>query len=243
MKYKVFGLLGKSLKHSFSKKYFEYKFSHDKDLENHQYLNFDLQSLDEFEVLMNTPNLVGFNVTSPYKEEILPFLDNISSVASTIGAVNTVVVEDYHLSGYNTDVMGFDQSLGDRMFKNALILGTGGASKAVSFVLKSRFVPYTFVSRNKTDHGMTYEELAEFGLKNFDLIVNTTPLGMFPNIMKCPNISFSQLTNEHFLYDLVYNPKKSLFLDLGEQNGAQIKNGIEMLELQAEAAWEIWNKR
>jgi shikimate dehydrogenase len=190
------------------------------------------------------PDLCGFNVTIPYKEQIIPFLDDLDSPAKTIGAVNTVVVKNGRLIGYNTDFEGFKSSLLPFLPKRpikALILGTGGASKAVAYALRTLNIPYLFISRNP-DKGLTYQSLSKEIMAEYSLVINTTPIGMFPNIDQFPDIPYPFLTSQHLLYDLVYNPALTTFLKKGQMQGAQILNGLKMLELQAEKAWEIWNQ-
>ncbi len=238
------GLIGKSLKHSFSKKYFAEKFSK-LDLHCHSYSSFELSTIDEFTgLLQNTPRLTGLNVTIPYKTAIIPYLDFLSAEAEKINAVNTIKVIGGKLYGYNTDVYGFTQSIKPLLkpaHRKALILGTGGASKAVAYSLNKLGIDYTKVSRNPNSEEIGYDE-ASINLKDYQVVVNTTPLGTYPNLSERPLLSGSLLTENHLIYDLVYNPEKTAFLDEAEKKGATIKNGYEMLVLQAEKAWEIWNE-
>ena len=246
---KQLGLIGFPLSHSFSKKYFGQKFEK-KNILTWQYDLFPLENIQELPALFESRNnLVGINVTIPYKEQIIPYLDELDTAASEIGAVNTVKIVDGKRIGYNTDVYGFEKSLCDFMkasantaVKNALVLGTGGAAKAVVYVLKKLGIKAQMVSRSKKNEVLSYSDLSTTTLNDFQLIINTTPLGMSPNIDAAPNIPYSQLTSAHLCYDLVYNPKKTVFLALGEKKGCPIKNGLEMLQLQAEKAWEIWNE-
>ncbi len=244
----LFGLLGRNISYSFSRGYFGGKFK-ELDLNDYSYVNFDLQDINELsKVIIEKKNsLRGFNVTIPYKEEVIPFLDKIDKKAAAIGAVNTVKVsKNGKLKGYNTDYFGFKNSLKpflSKEHKKALILGTGGASKAVAFALKSLDITPTFVSRKASDNVITYQELNEEVVKENLVIVNCTPLGTHPNINQAPDIPYDFIGESHVLYDLIYNPSKTLFLQKGESKGAQIKNGLEMLELQAEKAWEIWQKK
>lgn len=244
----LFGLLGKNIAYSFSRGYFGEKFK-ELDLNDYSYVNFDLQDINELsKVIIEKKNsLRGFNVTIPYKEEVIPFLDKIDKKAAAIGAVNTVKVsKNGKLKGYNTDYFGFKNSLRPflgKEHKKALILGTGGASKAVDFALKSLDITPTFVSRKTSDNVITYQDLNEEVIKENLVIVNCTPLGTHPNVDQAPDIPYDFIGESHILYDLIYNPSKTLFLQKGESKGAQIKNGLEMLELQAEKAWEIWQKR
>lgn len=240
-----FGLVGKTLKHSFSKQYFTDKFAQ-LHLKQHTYSNFELEDQHQLELFCkNTaPELCGFNVTIPYKEQIIPFLDDMDIHAKAIGAVNTVVIKNSRLIGFNTDFEGFKSSLlpflPDRPIK-ALILGTGGASKAVAYALKTLDIPYVFVSRNP-DKGLTYKSLSKEIMAEYSLVINTTPIGLFPIIDQCPDIPYQFLSSQHLLYDLVYNPALTTFLKKGQMQGTQIVNGLKMLELQAEKAWQIWNQ-
>ncbi len=239
---KVFGLIGKNISYSFSCNYFTEKF---KALNlDCEYVNFDIDSIEEFSILKNTTHLAGLNVTIPYKESIFSYLDSVSNKAKLIGAVNTIkITENGKFKGYNTDAYGFKNSLKpllEEHHKHALILGTGGASKAIAYVLDKLNIEFKFVSRTK-GKGLLYSDLTEELLNTYTLIINCTPLGTYPNIDTCPDIPYEYLTDKHLLYDLVYNPELSLFLTKGHQQGSQTKNGLEMLELQAEKAWNIWN--
>ncbi|CAL2091513.1 shikimate dehydrogenase [Tenacibaculum sp. 190524A05c] len=245
---KLFGLLGKNISYSFSRGYFAEKFDL-LELTDHKYVNFDLDSIQELTALIqkNKGQLVGFNITIPYKEEVIPFLDKIDKKAAKIGAVNTVrISKKGKLKGFNTDYYGFKESLKPLLkekHKKALILGTGGASKAVAFALKRMNFEVVFVSRQGTGGDViTYQQLDETVIKEHLLIVNCTPLGTHPNVDNCPAIPYEYIGESHILYDLIYNPAKTLFLQKGEEKGAVIKNGLEMLELQAEKAWQIWQK-
>jgi len=242
-----FGLIGKDISYSFSKKYFSKKFIQ-LQLDHYSYENFDIQSIDDFPIILNKNinNLKGLNVTIPYKEDIFKYLDEIDEDIKEIGAVNTIkILDDYRLKGYNTDVFGFENSLTPLLkghIKHALILGTGGASKAVAFVLNRLQISYKFVSRKpKSKQTITYNDLTEEIIKKHHLIINCTPLGTFPNIDKKPNLPYQYLTKDHFLYDLIYNPNVTAFLQQGLKVGAIIKNGKQMLELQADKSWDIWN--
>jgi len=242
----VYGLIGKSLKHSFSKTYFEQKFK-DQKIENTEYRNFEFEHIDEVKVwLSEIKELKGLNVTIPYKSSIFPFLDGIDEIAEKIGAVNTVKITDEgSWIGYNTDVYGFSTSLKPFLtnrHETALILGTGGASKAVEFALKELNISVVKVSRTKGKADLTYADLNENVFKACKLIINTSPLGTWPNITESPDIPFEFLSPEHLVYDLIYNPEKTLFLKQAESAGATIMNGLNMLKLQAEKSWEIWNK-
>lgn len=245
---KLFGLLGRNISYSFSRGYFAEKFDL-LELEDHKYVNFDIKDINLlFPLIEKYKNqLKGFNVTIPYKEEVIPFLDKMDKKAAKIGAVNTIrVTKKGKLKGYNTDFYGFKKSLKPLVtpsHKKALILGTGGASKAVAFALKEMDIEVSFVSRKKEkENSFTYEELNETVINSYQIIINCTPLGTHPNVDVCPNIPYQYLGSSHILYDLIYNPSKTLFLKKGEDQGAIIKNGLEMLELQAEKAWRIWQK-
>lgn len=239
----LFGLIGYPLSHSFSKKYFTKKFEREKI--NASYELFPIEKIEEVKyIISQNPNLKGFNVTIPYKETIIPFLDEIDDAAKEIGAVNTVKIQNNRLIGYNTDIYGFEKSFlsfCNNIPKKALILGTGGSSKAVSFILKKYNFDIKFVSRSAGDY--TYNQLSEEILKEFKVIINTTPLGMFPKVENCPDIPYEFLMDEHYLFDLVYNPEETLFLKKGKDRGAKTKNGLDMLHFQAEKAWEVWNKK
>ena len=245
---RTFGLLGFPLGHSFSQKYFTKKFE-DANITDCKYQLFSIeneQSIPDF-LGKNLAYISGFNVTIPYKQAILNYLDEITPDAAAIGAVNCVkVTNNQKLVGFNTDVYGFEISLLDfighrEYIKKALILGTGGSSKAVKYVLRKNNIPFTSVSRTPQKDCLTYENLDPTVLSEYQLIVNTTPLGMSPNTNFFPNIQYSSLGAQHYLYDLIYNPEKTLFLERGEMQNCKTKNGLEMLYLQAEKSWEIWN--
>lgn len=246
-----FTLIGYPLSHSFSKKYFTEKFERE-HISNHEYFLSPLVQIEDFpKLLVAHPNLIGLNVTIPYKEKVIPFLDEISAEAKAIGAVNTIKIKEGKLKGFNTDVYGFEKSLVDFLtqkekkisVENALVLGTGGAAKAVVFILKKLGIEAILVSRKKGKGNLTYDDLDTIIFDECRLIVNTTPLGMLPNIESCPDLPFHRINEKYHLYDLVYNPEKTVFLSRGESQGAAIKNGLEMLHLQAEKAWEIWNEK
>jgi shikimate dehydrogenase len=243
---KQFGLVGKNIDYSFSKKYFTEKFEKE-NLINHSYQNFDIQSVFEITQIVKNTNLCGLNVTIPYKEEIIPFLDKISKKAKKIGAVNTIkITKKGKLKGYNTDFFGFQKSLGSLLnehHKKALILGTGGSSKAIAFAFKKLGIQYSFVSQKLRRDYLPYEKLNEAIFQEYQIIINCTPLGTFPDINSCPNIPYNLLNANHIVFDLVYNPEETTFLQKAKQNGATTKNGMEMLVFQAEKAWEIWNKK
>lgn len=242
-----YGLVGYPLGHSFSQLFFKDKF--EKENINAVYLMFEISKLSELKNIMEKhKNLKGFNVTIPYKTEVLSYLDSLTDEAAEIGAVNTVKVErkngQIFLKGYNTDVLGFMKSLNEildkKMHTRALVLGTGGASKAVCYSLAKMGIPYIKVSRRKDSDCLTYSELSCDILNSHHIIINCTPLGTFPNVDICPDIPYECLSKNHLLYDLVYNPSETLFLKKGKEMGAVIKNGYEMLQLQAIEAWQIW---
>lgn len=240
-----FGLIGYPLTHSFSKKYFTEKFQQE-NIPDAEYELFELSEIADFpEFRLRHPDLVGLNVTIPHKQTILPFLDEIDPAAAKIGAVNTVKFTHGKTKGYNTDVIGFRESLKnfcpDLDKVQALILGTGGASKAVQAALDELKVPFKMVSRTTGNADRTYEQLTSEIMEMQKLIINTTPLGTFPNVESAPPIPYEFLTNQHLLFDLVYNPVETLFMKNGRKMGAKTQNGYEMLVLQAEAAWQIWN--
>jgi len=238
-----YGLLGKNISYSFSQGYFTQKFQ-DLGLKDHSYENFDLQKIEEVQDIIKQENIRGLNVTIPYKQEIIPFLDELDSIAEKIGAVNTVQFSGNKLKGFNTDAHGFQKSLEPYLkphHKSALILGTGGASKAVQYVLNELGISNTYVSRSKKGGQYTYEELDRGIIQKNTLIINCTPLGTHPNVEDKPEIPYQHIGTQHLLYDLIYNPEKTSFLSMGESNGAAICNGLKMLKGQAEKAWEIWN--
>jgi shikimate dehydrogenase len=239
-----FGLIGKTLKHSFSKGFFEKKFS-EQGITDCSYDNFELKSIDEFPNLVaNNSELKGLNVTIPYKEEVLQFLNSKNEIVDAIGACNCIRIVDGELHGFNTDAVAFKNSLQKYLkshHKCALVLGTGGASKAVQHALKELGIDFVIVSRHKKENQLGYEDAGEDTIQNHQIIINTTPLGMYPNIDQDPPIPYKVLTPDHLLYDLIYNPVKTKFLQHGEEKGAQIINGYEMLVAQAEESWRIWN--
>ena len=239
---KRYGLIGHPLGHSFSKAYFTEKFERE-GLEC-EYLNFDIEEISLIQQLVvDHPDLKGLNVTIPYKEAILPYLDTLDETAKGVGAVNTVkVLPDGRLKGYNTDVIGIERTLKNTLTSPVLILGTGGASKAVQYVLKQHRMPYYLVSRDPSKGHFTYESLSPAIIKEYQLIINATPVGMAPNINEAPLIPYEALTPQHVLFDLIYNPEETRFLHNGKAKGALTLNGLNMLHAQAEAAWELWNR-
>ena len=241
---KRYGLIGRTLTHSFSKTYFAKKFA-EENIPDCSYENFELKTIDDFPLLLNSnPDIRGLNITIPYKEEVLQFLTEKNEVVEAIGACNCIKVEDLKLVGYNTDTIGFRKALEPQLkphHKKALILGTGGASKAIIYVLKELGIGYQLISRYKEPGQCTYEDIDGDILADHRLIVNTTPLGMYPNVNADPPIPYQFLTEKHFLFDVIYNPAKTKFLAEGEKQGAQISNGYEMLIYQAEESWRIWS--
>ncbi len=241
-----YGLIGFPLGHSFSKKYFSEKFETGKI--DAIYNLYELTDISQFTALKEDSGLCGLNVTIPYKEKIIPFLDEVDATAARIGAVNVIKFirsgNKLLLRGYNSDAVGFEASIKPLLkphHTKALILGTGGASKAIEFVLNKLNIQTVFVSRNPTSGMISYAELDAETTKDYTVIINATPVGTFPHIDACPDIPYQFLSSEHLVFDVVYNPAKTLFLKKAEQRGATILNGEKMLELQAEAAWEIWN--
>lgn len=240
----VYGLIGRNIDYSFSKQYFTEKFQNEK--KKHSYQNFDIEHLDALsEILSNTPKLKGLNVTIPYKESIIPFLDDVDEEAANIGAVNTIKIKSNgKLIGYNTDHYGFAKALEPFLpltNKTALVLGTGGASKAIRYVLDVMGFDYKIVSRSPSNNVLTYKDLTPVIIKDHLLIINCTPLGTYPNILDCPSIPYLYLHKDHLLFDLIYNPTTTEFLKRGFAQGAQISNGYKMLVHQANKAWRIWN--
>ncbi len=239
-----FGLLGRNISYSFSKGYFTEKFE-TLGLKDHSYVNFDVQQIEDIATIVkDTEGLVGFNITIPYKEAIFPYLSEVDPKAEAIGAINVVKVMENGLKGYNTDVIGFERSIAPHLKKQhqkALILGTGGASKAVEFALKSLGLHCQFVSRTASENKWSYDQLNKDIMEQHTLIINCTPLGTFPNIENKPDIPYQYITKEHLVFDLIYNPKTTSFMKQAQANGATAVNGHQMLKLQAEAAWEIWN--
>ena len=236
---RTFGLIGKTLSHSFSEVYFNEKFLKE-DISDAEYKNFELNNISEFTDLISKMKLSGLNVTIPYKESVIPFLDELTPQAKAIEAVNTIQFKDNKLIGHNTDTIGFSQSiyplLNER--KNALILGNGGASKAVQYALKTLNIKYKIVSRKSS---FDYSDISIKSIGYYDIIINTTPLGTYPKTADFPQIPYKQLNENHLLFDLIYNPIESTFLRFGKTRNCSIKNGLEMLEIQAESSWNIWN--
>ncbi len=241
---RLFGLIGYPLTHSFSKKYFTEKFERE-GLKDCRYENFQIASIEELRSILSQPGLEGLNVTIPYKEKVISFLDQSSDAVKKIKACNCIKIKNGKLLGYNTDIAGFEKSLKKNwnpfLHSHALILGTGGAAKAVKYVLDKFDVKYRKVSRKPSADSYSYEQLTRSIISKYKLIINTTPLGMYPNVVEAPPIPYEFLTPEHFLFDLIYNPEETLFLKKGRERGAFVQNGYDMLVLQAEENWRIWN--
>ena len=245
---KTYGIIGNPLGHSFSKQYFTDKFQKEKI--DAQFFNFEIPGIDKIiDVVEDNQNLLGLCVTIPYKEEVMAYLDEIDPLAKEIGAVNSIQIRrkdgKAYLKGYNTDIHGFGESLSEFIAgtnPNALILGTGGASKAVATALKHRHIDYRFISRQKSKTSISYQDLNEEIIRKHKLIINCTPLGTSPKTDACPDIPYTALSKEHFLYDLVYNPAETQFMTKGNEQAAQTHNGLRMLHLQAEKSWQIWNE-
>ena len=242
---RLFGLIGYPLSHSFSKKYFTEKFEKE-GLRDCTYENFPIPIIDDLKKVLALPGLQGLNVTIPYKEQVIPFLHQSSDIVKKINACNCIKIADGKLYGFNTDVAGFENSLKGKLnpaiHQQALILGTGGSSKAVKYVLEKMGIKFKMVSRKPSAGRLSYEQINKEIIHTHRLLINTTPLGMFPNVIEAPPLPYQFLTREHFLFDLIYNPEKTLFLKKGEEQGASIQNGYEMLVLQSDENWKIWNK-
>lgn len=240
---KEFGLIGKKLGHSFSKSFFEKKFLN-LGLDA-SYRNFELENIEDVKLLLADKNIGGLNVTIPYKETVIPYLNELDHVAQKVGAVNCIKVQNGKAKGYNTDVFGFSQAIKpflESHHERALILGTGGASKAVEFVLSELGLAVFFISRNpKNENQFAYSDLNKNMVQSCGIIVNTTPLGMYPEINQCPAFPFEYLNSGHLVMDLIYNPKETAFLKKAKAAGASVINGETMLFQQAEKSWEIWN--
>jgi shikimate dehydrogenase len=248
---KTFGLVGYPLGHSFSKKHFTKKFEKE-NLSDHQYVNFEIDSIAKFPGIFDFyDNIAGLNCTIPYKQQIIPFLNEIDDEAKAVGAVNTVKIintkDGMRLKGFNTDVIGFEESLKPMLnesHKKALILGTGGASKAVKFILSKLGIEYISASIEEElfENEIRYSDIYKETIAERTVIVNATPLGTYPKVDTCADIPYEAITDKHVLFDLVYNPEETLFMRKGRAQGAKAKNGLEMLHRQAEAAWKIWNR-
>jgi shikimate dehydrogenase len=240
----LYGIIGTPLTHSFSPAYFKKKFEEQQI--DAVYESFPLAAIGELPALLRIqPTLRGLNVTLPYKESVIPFLDGVDGAATEIGAVNCIDIRDSKITGFNTDAPAFEQTLQPLLKEHhtqALVLGTGGASKAVTYVLRKLDIPYKLVSRGNTQGALTYEDLTGDLVKEHKIIINTTPLGQHPNTDSYPPLPYNKVGMQHLLYDLIYNPTWTRFLSLGRAHGAAVKNGAEMLELQAEGSWDIWSK-
>jgi shikimate dehydrogenase len=238
-----FGLIGFPLSHSFSKKYFTQKFKESGI--DAVYENYPLKDIRDLPgVIADNPDLEGINVTIPHKQSVISFLHSMSDVVKASGACNCIRIRNKLLEGFNTDVVGFDVSLSAHLkpeHKKALVLGTGGASRAVCYVLTAKAIQWLQVSRNPVAEMIHYHDISPALLKEYQLIINTTPLGMYPNVDDCPTLPYDALTGNHYLFDLVYNPSLTLFLQKGKEHGALTENGYPMLEIQAEESWKIWN--
>lgn len=243
---RLFGLIGYPLAQSFSKKYFTEKFLKE-NITDAAYELFQLNAIEAFAPLLKAhPDLCGLNVTIPYKQDVLTYLNSLNEETKTIGACNCIKVSNGILKGYNTDAPAFEASLKPLLqtyHRKALVLGTGGASKAVAFVLNKLNIAYKFVSRTKKYNSFSYDDLSKDIIEDHLLMINTTPLGSFPAVNNLPALPYQFITHRHYLYDLVYNPDKTLFLQKGAEQGAAIKNGYEMLVGQAELSWKIWNDK
>ncbi|MEM7085452.1 MAG: shikimate dehydrogenase [Bacteroidota bacterium] len=238
-----YGLIGKNIGYSFSMAFFSTKFEQEKRKDT--YHNFDIENVNELtRILESQKEIRGLNVTIPYKEDVIPMLDRLDKEAKKIGAVNTIkILKDGRLAGYNTDHYGFAQALSGFLpltEKTALILGSGGSSKAIRYVLEAMNFEYKIVSRTPCDNGLTYKDLTQEIIERHCLIVNCTPVGTFPNVQDCPDIPYQYITRKHMLFDLIYNPRETEFLKRGFAKGAKVSNGLKMLEYQAKKAWSIW---
>ncbi|MDQ6845624.1 MAG: shikimate dehydrogenase [Bacteroidota bacterium] len=244
---KIYGLIGNPLIHSFSQKYFAEKFSNE-NIKDCSYQNFQTNDLDnEIRKLKTNPSLYGLNVTIPYKSQIIPFLDIVSKECDEIGACNCIKIHNEKWIGFNTDILGFEKTFTRHLKphnKKALILGTGGSSKAVAYILRKLNMEYLFVSRDKKSESknMTYSDITLPIIQEYNVVINTTPLGMFPDTNGFPELPYQYISNKNYFFDLIYNPKKTIFLSKAEAMGATIENGEDMLEIQAEESWKIWNQ-
>lgn len=242
---RLFGLIGYPLSHSFSRRYFTEKFQRE-SIDHCRYEQFSIERITLFpNLLADHPALCGLNVTIPYKEQVLPYLDEQDELVRRIGACNCIRIEGGKTRGYNTDALGFEQSLREHLqpsHRQALVFGTGGAAKAVKYVLEKLEIPYQMVSRKPGQANLSYEQVTPALLHQYQLLINTTPLGMYPQVTEAVPIPYSALNEQHYLYDLVYNPALTLFLQKGQEQGAVVKNGYDMLVIQAEESWRIWNQ-
>lgn len=243
---RIFGLIGKNINYSFSVAYFSEKFQKE-SITDALYKNFDIPEITYFlQILKKHKDLKGLNVTIPYKQEIIPYLDKLSRKAEEVGAVNTIkVTKKGKLKGYNTDVYGFKKSLKPLLkphHKKALVLGTGGASRAVIYVLEKLGLEHKIVSRNPIENQLSYDAISQEVMQEYTIVINCTPLGTSPNTEQCPELNYDYFTDQHLAFDLIYNPAETAFLRKAKQQGATIQNGYQMLMYQAEKAWEIWNR-
>lgn len=244
---KQFGLIGKSLVHSFSKKYFDKKYE-EENIQDSTYSLFELSKIMEIEQVFNKPNLIGLNVTNPYKESVISYLTKIDPIAEEIGAVNTIFIKGYERIGFNTDIIGFKKSIRPFLAKEhtrALILGTGGASKSIAVALKQYDINFFYVSRSKPTQQniINYSDLDEQIISTFPLIINCTPIGTFPKVNELPPIPIDGIGMNHLIFDLVYNPAETALLLAAKKRGALVVNGLNMLRIQAEESWKLWNKK
>lgn len=241
---RLFGLIGHPLSHSFSKSFFTEKFKKE-NISDCRYENFDLEKIEHFKSLLEShDDLCGLNVTIPYKTAIIPWLTQLDAVAAETGAVNTVLFKNGITIGFNTDVIGFRETIKDYLPSNtpgALVLGTGGSAKAICYVLQQSGITYKMISRKEGSHVLSYSQLTKEIIESHELIINCAPVGRHPDVDQAPPIPYDHLTDKHFLYDLNYNPAETLFLKEGLRHNAKVKNGMEMLIKQAEASWQIWN--
>ncbi len=239
-----YGIIGYPLGHSFSRAFFTEKFQ--REHIDAEYVNFEIPSADMLPgIVQANPNLRGLNVTLPHKEAVIPMLNELSDEAKEIGAVNVIRVRDGRLKGFNSDIIGFMDSIRPLLkpwHQHALVLGTGGASRAIRVGLQRLGIEWTYVSRTPAPGRLTYADLTSELMEHYQVIVNCSPVGMFPRVDACPDIPYQLLTGRHLLYDLVYNPQETLFLKRGAERGAAVKNGLEMLHLQALASWRFWNE-
>ena len=242
---RLFGLIGYPLTHSFSKNYFTTKFE-EQGIRDCAYENFQIENIADLpRIIHDHPALAGLNVTIPHKESVLPFLHASNDLVQQINACNCITITNKQLFGYNTDVIGFERSLLNKLggqHTHALILGTGGAAKAVEFVLEKRHIEFKKVSRRPSKNSFGYEQVTADIVKEYKLIINTTPVGMFPAVHEFPPLPYDAITPEHFLFDLIYNPEETLFLKKGKEQRAVTQNGYDMLVYQAEESWRIWNQ-
>lgn len=242
---RVFGLIGKNISYSYSKFFFNQKFKKE-NIKDAIYKIFDIKDINQIKMIFNeNKNLYGLNITIPYKEKIFHYINEFSPEVLKIGSINTIKIMGNKIIGYNTDIYGFETSFLKMKKKNhtkALILGTGGAAKAISYILKKQNIIYKYVSRyNYNNITILYSDITKSLLNDYNIIINCTPIGTYPNIHECPNIPYNYLTKNHYMYDLIYNPYETLFLNKGRQQGCLTKNGLDMLYLQANKSWEIWN--